>query len=43
VTSDAAAKVGDVVTVTGTVADDKDFTAGYAYAVMIESAKIEAK
>lgn len=43
VTSDAAAKVGDVVTVTGTVAVDKDFTAGYAYAVMIENAKIEAK
>jgi hypothetical protein len=43
VTSDTAAKVGDVVTVTGTVAVDKDFTAGYAYAVMIENAKIEAK
>jgi hypothetical protein len=43
VTSDAAAKVGDVITVTGTVAVDKDFTAGYAYAVLIESAKIELK
>jgi hypothetical protein len=43
VTSDDAAKVGDIVTVTGTVAIDKDFTAGYAYAVLIESAKIEAK
>jgi uncharacterized cupredoxin-like copper-binding protein len=43
VTSDAAAKVGDIITVTGTVAIDKDFTAGYAYAVMIESAKIESK
>jgi hypothetical protein len=41
VTSDAAAKVGDIVTVTGIVAIDKDFTAGYAYAVMIEGAKIE--
>jgi hypothetical protein len=40
VTSDAAAKVGDVITVTGTVAIDKDFTAGYAYAVIIEDAKI---
>ena len=43
VTSDAAASVGDVVTITGTVAIDKDFTAGYAYAVLIESAKIEMK
>jgi len=43
VTSDAAATVGDVITVTGTVAVDKDFTAGYAYAVMIEGAKIELK
>jgi hypothetical protein len=43
VTSDAAAKVGDIVTVTGTVAVDKDFTAGYAYAVMLENAKIELK
>lgn len=43
VTSDAAAKVGDVITVTGTVAVDKDFTAGYAYAVMIEGGKIEVK
>jgi uncharacterized protein YdeI (BOF family) len=43
VTSAAAAKVGDVITVTGTVAIDKDFTAGYAYAVLIEGAKIELK
>ena len=43
VTSDAGAKVGDVITVTGTVAIDKDFTAGYAYAVLVESAKIELK
>ena len=43
VTSDASAKVGDVITVTGTVAIDQDFTAGYAYAVMIEGAKIEMK
>jgi hypothetical protein len=41
VTSNAAAKVGDVVTVTGKVAIDKDFTAGYAYAVMIEGATIK--
>ena len=43
ITSDAAAKVGDVITATGTVAVDKDFTAGYAYAVLVESAKLELK
>jgi hypothetical protein len=43
VTSDAAAKVGDVITVTGTVGVDKDFTAGYAYAVLIEGATIVVK
>jgi uncharacterized cupredoxin-like copper-binding protein len=43
VTSDAAAKIGDVITVSGTVAIDQDFTAGYAYAVLIENAKIESK
>jgi hypothetical protein len=41
VTSDAVAKVGDIVTVTGTVAVDKDFTAGYAYKVLIEKAKMK--
>jgi hypothetical protein len=40
VTNDAVAQVGDVITVTGTVAVDKDFGAGYAYKVMIEAAKI---
>jgi hypothetical protein len=40
VTADATAKVGDVITVTGTVAVDKDFTAGYTYAVMIEGATL---
>jgi hypothetical protein len=43
VTTDASANVGDVITATGTVAIDKDFTAGYAYAVLIEGAKIEVK
>jgi hypothetical protein len=41
VTTDAVAKVGDVVTVTGTVVLDKDFSAGYAYALMLENAKIK--
>jgi hypothetical protein len=39
-TSDAVAKVGDVVTLTGTVAVDKDFGAGYSYAVIVEGATI---
>jgi hypothetical protein len=43
VTSDAAAKVGDIVTITGTVAVDKDFTAGYVYAVLVEGATIVVK
>ena len=37
-TTDAAVKVGDVVTMTGTVALDKDFGAGYAYDVIVEKA-----
>jgi hypothetical protein len=41
ITTDAAAKVGDVVTVTGVIAVDKDFTAGYAYAVIMEGAKLK--
>ncbi|HVO49841.1 MAG TPA: nucleotide-binding protein [Thermoanaerobaculia bacterium] len=41
VTSAATAKVGDVVTVTGLVSVDKDFGAGYAYPVIIESAKLK--
>ncbi len=38
-TSDMVAK-GDVVTIRGKVALDQDFTAGYAYPVMIEGAKV---
>ena len=41
VTTDATAKVGDVITATGVVAVDKDFTAGYAYKVLIEKASIK--
>jgi hypothetical protein len=43
VTTDAVVKVGDVVTVTGTVVVDKDFGSGYSYAVLLESAKIQGK
>lgn len=38
-TSDVVAK-GDIVTLRGKVALDQDFTAGYAYPVMIEGAKV---
>jgi starvation-inducible outer membrane lipoprotein len=40
VTSNALVKVGDVVTVTGTLGIDKDFTAGYAYGAILEQATI---
>jgi len=40
VTSAAETKVGDIVTITGTLILDKDFGSGYAYAVIIEDAKI---
>jgi hypothetical protein len=40
VTSDGDVNVGDVITATGTIAIDKDFGAGYAYAVIVEKAKI---
>jgi hypothetical protein len=35
------AKVGDIVTATGTVAIDKDFTAGYKYGVIVEQASVK--
>ena len=40
-TSDAAPAVGEVVVVSGKLAADKDFGAGYRYAALIEEAKIE--
>jgi len=43
VTSSEAAAVGDTVTATGIVAVNKDFGAGYVYAVMIEEASIAAE
>ncbi len=39
-TSDSAA-VGDTITINGVVRLDKDFGAGYAYAVIIEEAKVQ--
>jgi len=40
VTTEASAKIGDVVVVTGLVSIDKDFGAGYAYPVIVENAKV---
>jgi hypothetical protein len=41
VTTQASTKVGDVVTVQGTVRTDKDFGSGYSYQVLIEEATIK--
>jgi hypothetical protein len=43
VTTVETAAPGDVVTVTGTVAADKDFGAGYKYSVIVEQAKVAAE
>ena len=40
VTTDDTAAVGDVVLVKGIVHTDKDFGAGYSYAVIVENAKV---
>ncbi len=40
VTTAAPAKVGDLVTVSGVVRNDKDFGAGYSYKVLIEDATL---
>jgi len=41
VTTDAVVSVGQVVTVTGVLAIDKDFGAGYAYGAIIEGATVK--
>ena len=41
VTTEEKIAVGDVVTVKGTVAADKDFGAGYRYEVIVEGAKVQ--
>jgi hypothetical protein len=43
VTTQDVAKLGDVVTATGTVATKQDFGAGYAYDVLIENATLAVK
>jgi hypothetical protein len=41
VTSDSIPKVGDVVTASGILYNDKDFGGGYKYKVIIEKADIK--
>ena len=41
VTTSDVVKVGDVVTVRGTLRLDKDFGAGYVYPIIVEDAKVE--
>ena len=41
VTSQDMASVGDIVTITGTFAKDRDFGAGYLYKAIIEDAKVQ--
>jgi hypothetical protein len=41
VTTDAVVKVGDVVTLAGTVAVNKDFGSGYRYEILVESATVK--
>lgn len=43
VTTDAEVRVGDIVTVTGLLATNKDFGAGYAYDAIVEQAKVVVK
>jgi hypothetical protein len=41
ITTDDTAKVGDVVTATGTIVIDKDFGAGYTYPVILEKSTLK--
>lgn len=41
ITSNQAAKVGDILTLRGTVRTDKDFGYGYFYGVLVEDAVIQ--
>jgi hypothetical protein len=43
ITTDAVVKLGDVVTAKGVLAIDKDFSAGYAYKAILESAIVIVK
>lgn len=41
VTTDSVVKVGDIVTLSGTVAVNKDFGSGYRYEILVESATVK--
>jgi hypothetical protein len=43
VTTQAMAKVGDTVVISGVLATDKDFGYGYAYGVIVEDAEVAAE
>jgi hypothetical protein len=43
ITSNDRAKLGDTVLITGKVAINKDFGAGYKYNVMVEGAKVKVE
>ncbi len=43
VTTNDNVKVGDIITVTGVIATNKDFGGGYSYEVVLEQATISAK
>jgi hypothetical protein len=43
VTTAATVKIGDIVTVSGTLASGKDFGAGYAFDAIIEQATVVVK
>ncbi|MEF9995756.1 MAG: hypothetical protein RR784_04140 [Burkholderiaceae bacterium] len=43
VTTNANAKLGDLVVATGTIATNKDFGGGYHYAVIMENAALKAE
>jgi hypothetical protein len=40
ITTDAAVKVGDIITVTGVLAIGRDIGAGYAYDAIVEKARV---
>ena len=43
VTSKQTAKIGDLVTISGVVAVNRDFGSGYSYPLLIEDASITPK
>ena len=41
ITTEMSAKVGDIITVEGKIALDKDFGAGYLYKIIVEESQIK--